>query len=303
MRGILCLLLVAFSFTGTLQGQGSRPVLKKSSPLPKKAIVPTPPKEPPTEPGIETPDVKPPREPLGPIEAVNQLLAVEDNPIVRKRLILSLLSVEQEARPAIPALLLAASPEENDLGVRKAAMTVLLRFPAVDIVEILSQAVRDPNQLPARRRISCKALAAYSFHPTISAEKRKELYRALEEVLIDPEPDVRLAAATSLEAIDRKQTGQRRTIQVFLDLDGLRRLKVTPEQVQTALKKAFPSAQLTARDNLIEWMPSDPGDTTLVSDIGNVPVFERPEGVIFLRDVSRLAEPTTQPKEPHPDSK
>lgn len=232
-----------------------------------------------------------------PLQIYSRVLATDPNPLVRRRAALALRNLQragQDASEALPALLLALSPaEERNESVRAAAEQAVLQFKAVEVAEALQKAIRDPQQPAAGRRIGCKALANYIFHRSLGRDLRQSVYLALEEALLDQEPEVRLAAATALEAIDRKS---QQVVQAELNVKALKLLRLTPEKVLQTVEEQLPGAELLPDGATIEWSPEEVWDARWVQDIRDIPVYKRPTRTFVLRDLAKVTEKTPKRK-------
>jgi hypothetical protein len=232
-----------------------------------------------------------PKEPESPAEVYARLLATDDNPIVRKRIVIALMGMKDDAKRALPALVFAASLEEKDKSVRSVALAAVKQFKPGDITDELSKAIMsEALGLPLRRN-ACNVLAAYYGNDDVSAEQRKTIYKSLEEVLANDNADLRVSAASALEEIDRQKRTGERAVRIILDVASLAKHKLKAEEVLDAIRKAKAKddVNVLVEGRAYDWIPS-PGDKTTATAFAELPIARRGGVVVTLREVARVFE-------------
>jgi HEAT repeats len=244
-----------------------------------------------------------PEKEASPVEALIKVLK-DDNRVVRKRAILLLGKMGSECKAAIPALMEVAGNDAEAKEIVDLANDVLYspkRFTIADFTEVLVKTLQDTEQDQARRLFACRMLPG--IHEAATATKKTKeaaaIYKALEDTVTDDDAELRRAAAMALEIIDtevaraagKTTKALTQTVHALMDPAFLKRLQVTPEQVQKAVQAKYSSARVVlSKDRTdLEVTVSAGVEADWTAALGSVPIARSGGGqTITLRDVATL---------------
>lgn len=182
------------------------------------------------------------------------------SPVVRKRLVLLLARLaendtptREEVKDALPALMVLIRNREETETVRLEAIKILARFRAVEQAEALVRGIRETSG-PSERRV---AIATYLdtlyFNSAIDAEGKKKMFEALEGAVLDPAPEVQVAASEALEKIDN-QRNRGKALTARLRVKSALVNRILPGEVARLISSADPTleASVDPATNVIE---------------------------------------------------